>query len=170
MTLLHQFIFYLFGLIAIASALLFVTRRAPVAAVLWLVNVMVSLAAMYVMLGADFVGVVQVIIYAGAIMVVFLFVVMLLNMGHAEAIADILDNRWRLLAGLVGLVLLAQILTALRLPIPRLAPDAPLANAVAPVADAFFRRHVIAFEVASVLLLAAIVGAVMLAKRQEGRA
>ncbi len=169
MTLLHQFIFYFFGLTAIASALLFVTRRAPVAAVLWLVNVMVSLAAMYVMLGADFVGVVQVIIYAGAIMVVFLFVVMLLNMGHAEAIADIVDHRWRLLGGLAGLVLLAQILTAFRLPIPQLAPEAPLENAIAPVADAFFRRHVIAFEVAGMLLVAAIVGAVVLAKRQEAR-
>ena len=170
MTLLHQFIFYFFGLVAVASALLFVTRRTPVAAVLWLVYVMVSLAAMYVMLGADFVGVVQVIIYAGAIMVVFLFVVMLLNLGHAEAVQDIVDNRWRLVAGGLGLVLLAQILTSLRLPFPRLAPEEPLANAVAPVADAFFRRHLVAFEVASVLLLAAIIGAVVLAKRQEDRA
>ena len=169
MTLLHQFIFYLFGLTAIASALLFVTRRAPVAAVLWLVNVMVSLAAMYVMLGADFVGVVQVIIYAGAIMVVFLFVVMLLNMGHAEAIADIVNRKWRILGGLAGLVLLAQLLTALRLPIPKLAPEAPAENVLSPVADAFFRTHLVAFEVAGVLLLAAIVGAVVLAKRQEVR-
>ena len=169
MTLLHQFLFYLFGLIAVASALLFVTRRAPVAAVLWLVNVMVSLAAMYVMLGADFVGAVQVIIYAGAIMVVFLFVVLLLNLGHAEAIADVVENKWRLIAGGVGLVLLAQVMTAARLPFPQLAPEAPLANAVAPIADAFFRRHIVSFEVASVLLLAAIVGAVVLAKRAEAR-
>jgi ferredoxin len=76
--------FYLFGLLALASALLFVTRKSPVAAALWLVNVMFSLAALYVMLDAHFVGAMQVLVYAGAIMVVFLFVVMLLNLGHAE--------------------------------------------------------------------------------------
>jgi NADH-quinone oxidoreductase subunit J len=170
MTLFHQFFFYLFGLTAIASALVFVTRRSPVAAVMWLVNVMVSLAALYVMLGAHFVGAVQVLIYAGAIMVVFLFVVMLLNLGHGEAVADLRQNRWRLAGGAVGLALLAQLLTAMRLPLPRLGPDVVPTNAVAPVADAFFRRHLIAFEVSSVLLLAAIVGAVVLAKRTETRA
>lgn len=169
MTLFHQFFFYLFGLIAIASAVVFVTRRSPVAAVLWLVNVMISLAALYVMLGAHFVGAVQVLIYAGAIMVVFLFVVMLLNLGHAEVVADVKESRWRLVAGGVGLVLLAQLLTAIRLPLPRLPAEAVPVNAVAPIADAFFRRHLVAFEVSSVLLLAAIVGAVLLAKRGGAR-
>jgi hypothetical protein len=80
--LLYTFHFYLFGLIAIVSALLFVTRKSPVAAALWLVNTMFSLAALYVMLDAQFIGAIQVLVYAGAIMVVFLFVIMLLNLGH----------------------------------------------------------------------------------------
>src|SRR5918996_1449803 len=87
--LLYTFHFYLFGLIAVVSALLFVTRKSPVAAALWLVNTMFSLAALYVMLDAQFIGVIQVLVYAGAIMVVFLFVIMLLNLGHPDDIADV---------------------------------------------------------------------------------
>ena len=68
----YVFHFYLFGIIAIASALAFVTRKSPVAAALWLVNTMFSLAALYVLLDAQFIGVIQVLVYAGAIMVVFL--------------------------------------------------------------------------------------------------
>src|ERR671913_1276942 len=89
--------FYLFGIIAIASALAFVTRKSPVAAALWLVNTMFSLAALYVMLDAHFIGVIQVLVYAGAIMVVFLFVVMLLNLGHPDELSDI-RGKWGRLA------------------------------------------------------------------------
>ena len=80
--LLYTFHFYLFGLIAVASAILFVTRKSPVAAALWLVTTMFCLAALYVMLDAQFIGAIQVLVYAGAIMVVFLFVIMLLNLGQ----------------------------------------------------------------------------------------
>lgn len=177
MTLFPQFVFYLFALVAVGSALLFVTRRNPVAAALWLVNVMVSLAALYVMMGAHFVGAVQVLIYAGAIMVVFLFVVMLLNLGHGEAVADIRNMRWRLAAGALGIVMLAFLLAALRDPMPLPAPVAAAepavavgpVNAVAPVAEALFRDYLLAFEAASFVLLAAIVGAVALAKRSSTR-
>src|SRR5947207_15961075 len=92
--LLYTFHFYLFGFVAVVSALLFVTRRSPVAAALWLVNTMFSLAALYVMLDAQFIGVIQVLVYAGAIMVVFLFVIMLLNFGRAEALSDVRGIGW----------------------------------------------------------------------------
>jgi NADH-quinone oxidoreductase subunit J len=165
MTLFYQFHFYIFGLFAVASALLFVTRRSPIAAALWLVNVMISLAALYVMMGAHFVGAVQVIIYAGAIMVVFLFVVMLLNLGHADALADIRARGGRFAAGAAGLVILAFLLAVARQPLPRATPDAQPANAIVPVAEALYRDYVLAFEAASLVLLAAIVAAVVLAKR-----
>src|SRR5690349_23704010 len=90
--------FYLFGLIAIASALTFVTRKSPVAAALWLVTTMFCLAALYIMLNAQFIGAIQVLVYAGAIMVVFLFVVMLLNLGHPSDVADIKGFGTRLAA------------------------------------------------------------------------
>ncbi len=158
--------FYLFGLLAIGSALLFVTRASPVAAALWLVNTMFCLAALYVMLDAPFVGVVQVLVYAGAIMVVFVFVVMLLNLGHAGAVPDFRDGRTRIAAAAIGLLLAAELYVATRQVLPAALPDAdPSANAVAPVAEALFREHLLAFEVTSILLLVAIVGAVTLAKR-----
>src|SRR6267154_2314197 len=96
----YVFHFYFFGIFAIASALAFVTRKSPVAAALWLVNTMFSLAAMYVLLDAQFIGVIQVLVYAGAIMVVFLFVIMLLNLVHPSEIADARGLGWKLSAGL----------------------------------------------------------------------
>ena len=167
MPLLYTFHFYLFGLVAIASALVFVTRKSPVAAALWLVTTMGSLAALYVLLDAQFIGVIQVLVYAGAIMVVFLFVVMLLNLGDAGEPSDIKRGALRGAAALAGVTVLAFLLTALRDQIPQVPFDqAVTVNAVEPVAEAAFRRYLLAFEVTSVLLLAAIVGAVVLAKRR----
>src|SRR6267154_324008 len=104
----YVFHFYFFGIFAIASALLFVTRKSPVAAALWLVNTLFCLAALYVMLDAQFIGVIQVLVYAGAIMVVFLFVIMLLNLGHPSQIADAAGSWWKLAAGAVGVALIAE--------------------------------------------------------------
>src|ERR1700756_2163844 len=99
----YVFHFYFFGFFAIVSALLFVTRKSPVAAALWLVNTMFCLAALYVMLDAQFIGAIQVLVYAGAIMVVFLFVIMLLNLGRGEGKTDVRGIGWRLVGGAVGL-------------------------------------------------------------------
>jgi NADH-quinone oxidoreductase subunit J len=167
MSFLYQFHFYLFGIIAVASALLFVTRKSPVAAALWLVNTMFALAGLYVMLDAQFVGAIQVLVYAGAIMVVFLFVVMLLNLGQTDA-PDFRSNAVRLSAGAVGVTLLAQLLVLSRGRVPTVAPsDVPQTNVVAPVAQLLFTEHLLAFEITSVLLLVAVVGSVVLAKRQR---
>lgn len=172
MTGFEQFFFYLFGLVALASALLFVTRKSPVAAALWLVSVMFSLAALYILMDAQFVGAVQVLVYAGAIMVVFLFVVMLLNLGESSAAIEFRTNGTRIAAGFVGLALLAGVLAAVRSPtsVSLVRPvgytlDANAdVNVIAPVANVLFTRHLVAFEVTSLLLLAAVVGAVVLAK------
>src|SRR5205823_11274816 len=106
--LVYTFHFYLFGVIAVVSALLFVTRKSPVAAALWLVNTMFCLAALYVLLDAQFIGAIQVLVYAGAIMVVFLFVIMLLNLGQAS-VTDARGLGWKLTAGAVAVAILAQI-------------------------------------------------------------
>ena len=173
----YVFHFYLFGIIAIASALAFVTRKSPVAAALWLVNTMFSLAALYVLLDAHFIGAIQVLVYAGAIMVVFLFVIMLLNLGHVSEIADARGMGWKLAAGLVGLALLSQVFAltrvrvpeALALPYGTVAKQVAEQGAIAPIAGPLFNEYLLAFEVTSVLLLAAVVGAVVLGKRR-GRA
>ena len=157
--------FWFFSTFAIAAALAMVTRRSPVAAALWLVNVMFALAAMYVMLGAHFLGAVQVLVYAGAIMVVFVFVVMLLNLGATDA------SERRNIAAAVGATAIAGMLAGELLYVVRkqpLALDAlrPVeADAMAPIANSLFTDNLVAFEVTSVLLLVAVVGAVVLAKR-----
>ncbi|HJU68120.1 MAG TPA: NADH-quinone oxidoreductase subunit J [Gemmatimonadaceae bacterium] len=169
MGLFYTFHFYLFGIIAIVSAVTFVTRKSPVAAALWLVNTMFCLAALYVMMDAQFIGAIQVLVYAGAIMVVFLFVVMLLNLGHASDVTDIVGGKTKLAAGLVGLLLLAEVFVLWKddtPPAPVPAPREVEAGVIDQVAAPLFREYLLAFEITSVLLLAAIVGAVILAKRR----
>src|SRR5512132_3184883 len=78
-------IFYVFAAVAVLSATLCILQKNPVSAALWLVSTMFSLAAIYVLLNAQFIAAIQVLVYAGAIMVLFLFVIMLLNLGHAES-------------------------------------------------------------------------------------
>jgi NADH-quinone oxidoreductase subunit J len=173
LSLFYTFHFYLFGLIAVASALLFVTRKSPVAAALWLVNVMFSLAALYVLLDAQFIGVIQVLVYAGAIMVVFLFVIMLLNLGRGEG-TDVRRVGWKLGAGAVGLAILAELFSIIRVKTPLsltlpqgfAAQQIEATGAIAPFAGPLFNEYLLAFEITSVLLLAAVVGAVVLGKQR----
>jgi NADH-quinone oxidoreductase subunit J len=168
----YVFHFYLFGVIALASAITFVTRKSPVTAALWLVNTMFSLAALYVMLDAQFVGVMQVLVYAGAIMVVFLFVVMLLNLGHPSELADARGGGWKLAATLIGFGLLSEIIVITRTKLPQqlvVARDfneqqLQKLNAVGMIAEPLFRDYLLAFELTSVLLLVAITGAVVLGR------
>jgi NADH-quinone oxidoreductase subunit J len=172
----YGFHFYLFGIIALVSALLFVTRKGPVAAALWLVNVMFCLAALYVMLDAQFIGAIQVLVYAGAIMVVFLFVVMLLNLGHGDQIADIRGKAGRLTAGFVGALMLAEVMVLARAQFPgdlhlpaavgREVIEGP-GGIIAPIAEPLFREYLLAFELTSMLLLTAIVGAVVLGRKRN---
>ncbi len=172
--LLYTFHFYLFGLIAVVSALLFVTRRSPVSAALWLVTTMFCLAALFVLLDAQFIGAIQVIVYAGAIMVVFLFVIMLLNLGQSPP-ADIRGIWWKLAAGAVGIAILAQVIAVTRAKTPPMltlpagfaANQVASTGAVAPFAGPLFNNYLLAFEITSILLLAAIVGAVVVG-RQRG--
>jgi NADH-quinone oxidoreductase subunit J len=166
-------IFWIFGVIAWGSALLCITRRSPVASALWLVVTMFALAAMFVQLDAQFIAALQVLVYAGAIMVLFLFVIMLLNLGRPGP-TDIKGP-----AGLaIGTVLAALLLVQLRVLANARPPDAIQLPAgtiadlqahqgmVAAVANPLFEAYLVPFEIASLLLLAAIVGAVVLAKRK----
>jgi NADH-quinone oxidoreductase subunit J len=180
-SLFYTFNFYLFGILAIAAALAFVTRKSPVSAALWLVVVMFALAAEYVMLGAHFIGAIQVLVYAGAIMVVFLFVVMLLNLGTPADLTDARGLPWKLAAGSLGLVLVALLTAYFRGPggidpvlARSVAPgfleaDVVRRGAVGTIAAPLFTDYILAFELTSVLLLAAIAGAVALGRRKEQR-
>jgi len=164
----YQFLFYLFGVTAVASAAIFVTRRNPVAAALWLVNTMFCIAALYIMMDAQFVGAIQVLVYAGAIMVVFLFVVMLLNLGLPPNVTDIRGKGARIVALLAGLVMLAEVLVIARQKLPPELAWLPRGTSVTtPITEPLFRAYLLPFEITSVLLLVAIVGAVVLAKKRS---
>ncbi len=165
--------FWVVAALAIGSAILCITRKSPVASALWLVNTLFQLAAIYVLLDAHFLAAVQVLVYAGAIMVLFLFVIMLLNLGRGGP-SDIKGPWGKVIAGTAGLVLVGE-LVALRNVTPPwtiMLPPGTVAQAVADrgavrvVAEPLFQGYLVPFEITSVLLLAAIVGAVVLAKRR----
>jgi NADH-quinone oxidoreductase subunit J len=133
---------------------------------------MFALAAIYIMLGADFIGIIQILVYTGAIMVLFLFVVMLLNLGTPSEIADFRPGWTRIIAGFVALALLAQIMAIGRSQLPdsftmaRTNMAAPAAGdgVMTPVAQPLFGEYVLAFELAAILLLVAVVGAVLIGR------
>jgi NADH-quinone oxidoreductase subunit J len=166
-------VFYAACLVAIASAVLCITRKSPVASALWLVNVLFHLSVVYVLLDAHFIAAVQILVYAGAIMVLFLFVIMLLNVGRPGP-SDIKGAGGRIIAAMAGLVLLAELLALRKVTMPPALslPDGALANmverqgAVQTIAMPLFEQYLIPFEITSVMLLAAVVGAVVLAKRK----
>ncbi|MFN2570609.1 MAG: NADH-quinone oxidoreductase subunit J [Gemmatimonadales bacterium] len=165
--------FWIFGVIAMGSALLCITRRNPVASALWLVVTLFALAALFVLLDAQFLAVLQVLVYAGAIMVLFLFVIMLLNLGRPGP-GDMKGPIGVLIAVVLAGALLFQLRVlgqgtlpdAIRLPAGSIAAMQQQQGIVGSVAGPLFDAYVIPFEIASVLLLAAIVGAVVLAKRK----
>jgi NADH-quinone oxidoreductase subunit J len=181
-----EVVFYIFAVVAVLSATLCILQRSPMASALWLVSTMFSLAAIYVLLNAQFIAAIQVLVYAGAIMVLFLFVIMLLNLGHS--VSDLRGPSTvaatLVIVGLLSLELLALIHYSPR----RLATEfsqwptytdpatafvagqitlqeSAAHGVVGAVAAPLFQVYLIPFEITSILLLAAIVGAVVLAKR-----
>jgi len=158
--------FYVFAALAIAGALgMVLNTRNTVAAALSLVVTMVALGGVYVLLGAYLIGALQIMVYAGAILVLFLFVVMLLNL-RREGFSPQRQLATKIAAAVIGLLFLLQFL--------RLISGAYGAPAAIPedfggyrqVGTALFTDYVLAFEATSLLLLAAMVGAVILAKRR----
>ena len=166
-------LFWAFAGLALASALACITRRSPVASALWLVVTLFALAALFVLLDAQFIAVLQLLVYAGAIMVLFLFVIMLLNLGRPGPM-DVKGPVGVGTAFLLGGVLLFQlwILRQAALPASIQLPPGSMARLqqeqgfVAAIAQPLFDTYLIPFEVTSLLLLAALVGAVVLAKRR----
>ncbi|HEX6134192.1 MAG TPA: NADH-quinone oxidoreductase subunit J [Longimicrobiales bacterium] len=170
---LTQLLWWVFASLAVGGGLGMVTRRNPVASLLFLVLTFFSLAAIYVLLGAHFIAAIQIIVYAGAIMVLFLFVIMLLNLGH-DYQADLRGGAWIVVAfvtaGTIGW-LVWQSFAAPGGRIERggeaqIAASVEQLNAVGAVAHPLFRDYLVPFELVGILLLVAIIGAVLLAKRR----
>ncbi len=162
-------LFALFAAVAVLCAISMVMQRHPVSSALSLIGVMGSLAILYLLLGAPFIAAAQLIVYAGAIMVLFLFVIMLLNAG-----AEPKPIRQSILARFLGLPLGIALLGMLGYLIQRtVPPDSVLvrfadAKVGSPqdIGRALFTQYLLPFEVTSVLVLIAILGAVVLARKE----
>ena len=155
--------FGLIALIVVGSALGLVLKRNPIHGALFLVVNLGGIAALYLTLGAEFLAAAQVIVYAGAIMVLFIFAIMVLIPGKDETGPDP-RRRYRLLAIPVGLALLAELtLIALSRGAAPRGPGGP--GGVEAMGRLLFTDYVFPFELTSVLLLAAMVGVMLLAKR-----
>jgi NADH-quinone oxidoreductase subunit J len=160
-------LFLAFAAIAVVCAINVVVQTHPISSALSLIGVMGSLAVLYLLLGAEFIAMAQVIVYAGAVMVLFIFVIMLLNAG-AES------KRGRSVAvQLVGVPGFFGLLALLSYAILRLFPHARLVyfggftgGTARDIGQALFTRYLLPFEVTSVLILIAIVGAIVLARKE----
>ncbi|MCM8811601.1 MAG: NADH-quinone oxidoreductase subunit J [Candidatus Omnitrophica bacterium] len=159
-------LFYILSSFAIAGALGVIMARHPVYAVLSLVAALFSLSGIFLLLHAYFVAAIQVLVYAGAILVLFLFVVMLVDMAP-ERLFRLRTNMLNLGGALFGLVLLWEIVVAACFfTIAPPATGAGTEGTTAAVGALLFTRYALPFEVASLLLLAGIIGAIVLAKKR----
>jgi NADH-quinone oxidoreductase subunit J len=158
-------LFYFLSFVAILSALLVVFSKSPVYSVLYLIITFFSIAGHYVILNAQFLAVVHVIVYAGAIMVLFLYVIMLLNLNKESEPhkSNLLKFAAAICAGLLMIVMVGSLKGAEQL-VQHASSDIGLVKNLGQV---LFTDFLLPFEIASILLLAAMVGAVMLGKSEK---
>ena len=165
-----QIAFFILSAISLISAIFVITRRNAVHSVIWLIVTLFSVGGVYLLLNAEFLFAVQVILYVGGIMVLFLFVVMLVNLDVAMNQAQF-NRQWALALGTV-LVLLAELGYALfqqgrrGLALPPALPTFESAGNTQEVGLALYRSYMLPVEIASILLLVAMIGAVIMAKRK----
>jgi len=160
-------VFFVLATMAILGAISLIVQRHPIHSALSLIVVMIALAGLYLLMGAEFVAAVQIIVYGGAIMVLFVFVIMLLNAGVEER------TNFSKMAGLAGLPLTIALMGLLAAAVARSTDRVQAASttgAVAPtkaLAGLLFQDFVYPFELTSFLILVAILGAIVLAQREK---
>jgi NADH-quinone oxidoreductase subunit J len=160
-------LFMIFAAIAVVCAINLVVQTHPISSALSLVGVMAALAALYLLLGGEFIAAAQLVVYAGAIMVLFVFVIMLLNAGTEQ------ESRKRPWAKYAGIPLLIVLFGAVAWLIQRMAPPTEhvvfgefTKGTALEIGRALFTTYVLPFEVTSVLILIAILGAIVLARKE----
>ena len=157
-------LFILFGAIAVCGAIMVVTRKHPMASALYLILTLFAVAALFVLRQAHFLAAVQVIVYAGAVVVLFVFVIMLINVPEDRLPVERATTMRVLGVLAAGFFILESAVLARRYSMP-IGPAAEVGTVEA-VGKALFTDYLLAFEVTSVLLLAAVIGAIALAKRK----
>jgi NADH-quinone oxidoreductase subunit J len=165
---LDQVLFAILALLAVFSGLMVITRKSPITAAMFLVMHFMSLSGLYLTLHAQFMAAIQVLVYAGAIMVLVVFVIMLLNLGREESLGKKVTTRESLgvaLSMFLGGILIYAFTRTMH---PQASPGSQTAIAngtIEMVGKSLFTTYVFPFEMVSLVLLAAAVGAVVLTKR-----
>jgi NADH:ubiquinone oxidoreductase subunit 6 (chain J) len=169
----HVFAFYLFAILAVSSGALTILSRNPVHSVLWLILAFFNAAGLMVLLGAEFIAMLLVIVYVGAVAVLFLFVVMMLDIDFAELRAGFVD--YLPFGLLIAFVLLAEMVLGIGLwsagPIElaqRAAPVNPELSNIQAIGGLLYTRYIFLFEAAGIILLVAMIGAIVLTHRARG--
>ena len=163
--------FYVFAALAVAAGVLVVSSRNPVHSVLFLILAFFNAAGLFVLIGAEFLAMILVIVYVGAVAVLFLFVVMMLDIDFAQLRGGFV--RYLPIGALVGFILLAELVLVIGswvvapgVPSPAAAGGVPLTNTRA-LGDILYTRYLFAFQGAGLILLVAMVGAIVLTLRHR---
>lgn len=158
--------FVILAVLAIASALAMVSNKNTVNSALFLVLNLLSVAGLYLLLQAQFLAIIQVLVYAGAIMVLFLFVLMLLNLDEEQSLFDKFRVKY-IVAFLLGVVVFGQIIYSIggvTDMLPEISPDMEFVGTVEAVGEVMYTEYLMPFEMTAILLTAAVVGALMIAQ------
>jgi NADH-quinone oxidoreductase subunit J len=158
-------IFLVLAAVAVAGAISLILQRHPIHSALSLIVVMVALAGLYLLQGADFIAAVQIIVYAGAIMVLFVFVIMLLNAGEEERAN--LSRMARFVGVPLGLVFLVEVAYWVARATSHMSQSSTQSVSTRDLSSLLFREYAFPFELTSILILIAILGALVLARRED---
>ena len=166
----YEITFYFLAVMTLGSAVLVITRRNPVHSAIFLITTLLGVAMLFLQMHAEFLAAVQIIVYIGGIMLLFLFVIMLVNVD--VSIRQVRFNQQWILGGFTSLALLALFVGAIvlgeeiQLPVVDSGAVPSQAGNVEQIGDMLFQSYMLPFEIASVLLLVAMVGAVLMGKRR----
>jgi NADH-quinone oxidoreductase subunit J len=165
-----QFLFWFLSVLAIVAAIGVVATKNPIYGVLWLIVVFFCISGFYVLMNAQFLAIVNLIVYAGAIMVLFTFVVMFINLNeHPEIPKNIYVKAAGLIAGLCLMIVLIGALSTSAENNTKLAIGTT-AGLIKSLGNVLFSEYVVPFEISSVLFLSAMIGAVIIGKREKEQA
>ncbi len=162
------FFFGVLSILAIASAIVTIISRNPVRSAFALIFNFFMLAGLYITLNAQFVAIIQILVYAGAIMVLVVFVIMLLNLSNEERLSEKFNFR-KVVAVFLGLAFIIQIMSAIFIPgtlKTNLHPNSASIGTAQCIGKSLFSDYLVPFEIVGILLISAIIGAIVLAKRK----
>jgi NADH-quinone oxidoreductase subunit J len=161
-----QLLFWILSVAALFSAMMVVTSRNPVYSVIWLIVTFFALSGHYILLNAQFLAIVNIIVYAGAIMVLFLFVIMLMNLNKET---EPVKNRWLQMAGAISggslLLVLVAALKDTEIKGQQVMVGEGSIGLIKTLGQELFTNYVVPFEISSILFLSAMVGAVVIGKK-----